>query len=161
VSQAKAYPGGMNCMTAVVFVDTNVIVYFRDATDSRKQQMAASWLDTLWEAQSGRLSFQVLNEYYVTVTKKLSQPLPASRAREDVEDLLAWNPIGISASLLADAWSIEDRFGFSWWDSLIVAAARASGSTHLLTEDLQHGQTVDGIKIVSPFAWDARELLGN
>jgi predicted nucleic acid-binding protein len=145
-------------MTVTVFVDTNVFVYSRDATEPEKRELATAWLGDLWEMRQGRTSFQVLNEYYVTVTRKLEQSLPLSQARADVQDLLTWDPVSLSESLLNDAWSLEDRFGFSWWDSLIVAAARASGSEYLLTEDLQHGQRVDALEIVSPFELGPDEL---
>lgn len=146
-------------MTAVVFVDTNVLIYARDATDPQKQHGAVEWLEQLWRLRCGRISFQVLNEYYVTVTRKVTHPLMAAQAREDIQDLLAWNPVTFTSVQLDDAWSIEDRFGFSWWDSLIVAAARASESKYLLTEDLQHAQSIDALQIVSPFEADAQELL--
>jgi len=145
-------------MTAV-FVDTNVIVYSRDSTDPEKQRAASDWLDQLWQLRCGRISFQVLNEYYVTVTRKLMRPILVSQAREDVQDLLAWNPVNLTSNQLEDAWSIEDRFGFSWWDSLIVAAARASECAYLLTEDLQHEQSIDNLKIINPFERKADVVL--
>ena len=146
-------------MTALIFVDTNVLVYSRDASDVAKQEKASAWLAELWNAQRGRTSFQVLNEYYVTVTKKLDRAVPTAQAREDVEDLFSWDPITFSSDLLLDGWSLQDRFGFSWWDSLVVAAARASGSTCLLTEDLQHGQMIDELRIVSPFELEPHQVL--
>jgi predicted nucleic acid-binding protein len=113
----------------------------------------------LWDQQLGKLSYQVLNEYYVTVTTKLDRRLPLQQAREDVQDLLTWDPIQLTDIGLADAWTLQDRFGFSWWDTLILAAARASACTFLLTEDLQHGQLIDELKIISPFEADPELLL--
>lgn len=138
-------------MNAKVFVDTNVLVYFRDSSEPEKQPRAAHWLTTLWESRLGRISFQVLTEYYVTVTQKLDPGLSKQEARSDVNSLLTWSPIAIDPPLLQAAWTIQDRHGFSWWDSLIAAAAQRQGCTYLLSEDFQDGQTIDGITILDPF----------
>lgn len=144
-------------MTEVVFVDTNVFVYTRDTTERDKHQAARHWVEALWDSRLGRTSFQVLNEYYVTVTRKLDRKMTPSKAYEDIQDLMAWNPVTFSATLLGDSWSIQERFGFSWWDSLVVAAAKEAGSGIILTEDLQPGQSIDGLLVVSPFS-DAPEI---
>lgn len=133
------------------FMDTNVLVYARQVDEVVKQPAAAAWLAHLWESSEGRVSTQVLNEYYVTVTRKLDPPVTTADARADVADLGNWDPIGIDGDLIGTAWEIEDRFGFSFWDSLVVAAAKAAGCDTLLTEDLQHGQDLDGLRVVNPF----------
>ena len=115
---------------------------------------------TLWETRAGRLSYQVLHEYYVTVTRKLNRPRSAERAREDVASLITWQPSSAGERVLDRAWDIEDRFGFSWWDALILGAALESTCTHLLTEDLQDGQQVDQLTIVSPFTTEPADILG-
>ncbi|MFO8174802.1 MAG: PIN domain-containing protein [Longimicrobiales bacterium] len=135
----------------LVFVDTNVLVYLRDSTEPDKQAAAAEWMAWLWETGRGRLSVQVLQEYYVTVTAKLDPGLPAADAREDVVALRSWRPLEAGLDLLEDAGSVQDRYGFSLWDALIVAAARRLGCGVLLTEDLQNGQELDGLVIRSPF----------
>lgn len=138
-------------MTAPVFVDTNVLLFARDASEPSRQPIARRWLDRLWEERAGRISYQVLHEYYVTVTRKLKPGLAPEAARADVRDLLAWRPARMDAMVLEDAWWLETRFGLSHWDALIVASARTQGCRHLLTEDLQHGQDLDGVVVVSPF----------
>jgi predicted nucleic acid-binding protein len=138
-------------MTVPVFVDTNVLIYARDASEPSKQPVAQRWLDLLWEERTGRLSYQVLHEYYVTVTRKLKPGLRPEEARADVRDLLAWRPARTDALMLEDAWGLETRFELGHWDALVVAAARALGCRYLLSEDLQHGQDLDGIVVVSPF----------
>ncbi len=145
-------------MTATVFVDTNVLFYARDASERGKQPLASAWLDVLWQQRRGRLSYQVLNEYYVGVTRKLRPGLDPAAAEADVRDLMAWRPIGPDGPLLEDAWWLEGRFGLSFWDAQIVAAARAAGCRYLLTEDLQHGQDLDGLVVVDPFATQPDEL---
>jgi predicted nucleic acid-binding protein len=142
-----------------VFVDTNVLLYARDASEPVKQPRAQAWLDALWELQRGRLSHQVLNEYYVAATRKLRPGLDRESARADVRDLMAWRPVGIDGALLEDAWWLEARFSLSFWDALIVAGARATGCRYLLTEDLQHGQELDGLAVVDPFALEPQDLL--
>jgi predicted nucleic acid-binding protein len=141
-------------MIAMHFVDTNILVYGFDDSDSAKRDRAQLVMRCLWETRNGRLSHQVLHEFYVTVTRKLKPSLPRAEARTEVEDLLDWKPLRPSAALLKQAWQIEDRHGFSWWDSLIIAAAIAQDCTTLLTEDLQHGLQIDNLRVVNPFRVD-------
>jgi predicted nucleic acid-binding protein len=138
-------------MTAKVFVDTNVLVYWRDATDPEKQRRALAWMESLWERRSGRLGFQVLQEFYVTVTAKLDPGLPPESARSDVRNLLAWKPISIDNLVMAEAWRLQDRFRLPWSDALIVAAAQESDCRYLLSEDFQEGMNFGDLKVVNPF----------
>ena len=143
---------------SAVFVDTNVILYAVDSSEPEKQPVARAWLRTLWQARTGRLSIQILQEFYVNATR-LDRGLEPADARAVVDSLASWNPLPIDPSLLVAAWDIEDRFGFSFWDSLIVAAAQRTGCIHLLTEDLQDGQVIDGLTIVDPFRHAPESLL--
>ena len=138
-------------MTVPVFVDTNVLVYVRDPSDPDKQRRAAEWLALLWEDGSGTLSHQVLQEFYVTLTRKLDPPAPVEAVRDDVAALATWNPVETDLDIIESAWAVEDRYGLSWWDALIVAQALAAGCEILLTEDLQHGMELFGMRVVSPF----------
>ncbi|MGE0158247.1 MAG: PIN domain-containing protein [Gemmatimonadales bacterium] len=146
-------------MTARVFVDTNVLVYARDTTEAEKHRTARHWMAMLWAERGGALSWQVLHEYYVCVTRKLTPGRDAAAAREDVASLVAWRPIPLDLATVDAAWAVEDRFGLSWWDALIVAAAQAGGCTHLLTEDLQDGQVFAGVRVISPFVHTPEEIL--
>lgn len=138
-------------MTATIFVDTNVLVYRRDSAQGEKQAQAEAWMERLWAARSGRLSYQVLQEYYVTVTSKLKPGLDAVSARNDVRSLLAWHPVTVDAGVVEAAWVIQDRYQLSWWDALIVGAAQVANCRLLLTEDLQDGQELGEVRVVSPF----------
>jgi predicted nucleic acid-binding protein len=138
-------------MTAPVFVDTNVLVYSRDARDPEKQRRAREWLEFLWEDRRGRLSRQVLHEYYVTVTRKLSPGLAVDEARSDVRSLFHWLPAIDPVVIIEAAWTFQDRSALSFWDALILGAAQAMGCDTVLSEDLPSGQEVQGIRIVSPF----------
>ena len=139
-------------MTGPVFVDTNVLVYRFDATDQLKQLRADSWLRLLAADRSGRLSFQVLQEFYVTLTKKLKAGFAPEEVREIVRDLIAWQPVTIDLAVLENAWALQERYSLSWWDALIVGAAQVSNCPVLLTEDLQHGQRVGTVRVIDPFA---------
>ncbi len=138
-------------MIGPVFVDTNVLVYARDPTDTDKQRRAAEWLAALWDEGVGRLSVQVLQEFYVTLTRKLAPPADPIEVRDDIVALATWDPVRTDLGVLETAWTVEDRYAFSWWDSLVVAQALAARCTVLLTEDLQHDQVVFGLRIVDPF----------
>ena len=136
-------------MTANVFVDTNVLIYAVDQADPPKQQSAQVWREWLWETNRGRISFQVLQEFYFNAIKK--QPAAQSEIRKEIGDLMTWRPITLDAGVIVHAWKIEDRYRISFRDSLIVAAARVADCRYLLTEDLQSGQELDGVMVVNPF----------
>ena len=138
-------------MTAEVLVDTNVLVYTRDASEPPKQEQAMAWMAHLWGEQTGRLSFQVLLEFYVTVRDKLQPGLDPQSAREDMRSLLVWRPIPIDARVIEGAWLVQDRYGFCWWDALIVSAAQVGDCRYLLTEDLQENQELGKVKVINPF----------
>jgi predicted nucleic acid-binding protein len=138
-------------MADKMFIDTNVLVYSRDASEPQKQAQAMAWMTHLWKTQAGRLSFQVLQEFYVTVTEKLRPGLDSEEARRDVRSLLAWHPIPMDGRVLEGAWLIQDQHKFSWWDALILSAAQVAGCRYLLSEDLQENQELGDLRIVNPF----------
>ena len=144
-------------MTAPIFVDTNVLIYALDQADLKKQQAARLWQAGLWKSRRGRLSYQVLQEFYANVTQKW--PAVREQARAEVRDLLAWQPVVVDAELLERGWMIQERYRLSFWDALIVAAARSSSCQYLLTEDLQAGQDLDGVVVVNPFMSNPSTLL--
>ena len=138
-------------MTELVFVDTNVFVYARDAAEPGKQPVAAIWLERLWREQRGRTSMQVLCEYYVTVTRKLHPGMDSNDAWDDVGALLAWRPQPVDAALMQRGREIEGRYGLSWWDSLVVGAAQLQRCDLLLSEDLEDGGAYGSVTVRSPF----------
>ncbi len=135
----------------VVFVDTNILAYCHDSAQGRKKVMAEDLLARLWQQQGGRTSMQVLNELYVTLTRKLPHPLPRDIAWRITEDLLVWSPLPTDRRLLTRAREVETRYRLNWWDALIVAAAQLQDCTTLLTEDLQDGMDFDGVRVGNPF----------
>jgi predicted nucleic acid-binding protein len=146
-------------MIARIFVDTNVFVYARQATEPAKQSVAARWLGRLWEEQTGRTSVQVLNEYYTTLTRKIKPPMPPADAWDDVKSLIAWNPQPMDLELLHRGREIELRHRLSWWDSLIVGAAQLQNCVLLLTEDLQDRSVYGGVTVRDPFTLGVSEDL--
>ena len=146
-------------MTATVFVDTNVLIHALDSGDRFKQRLAQRWRAELWERRTGRVSYQVLQEFYARVTQKWAGSQQA--ARDEVLDLLSWQPVTIDFVLVESAWRIQDRYKLSFGDALIVAAAKAASCQYLLTDDMHGVPKVDGVTIVNPFALDPAQVLGD
>jgi len=136
----------------VTFVDTNVLVYAHDRSESRRQAVAQALLGALWRNRTGILSTQVLQEFYVVVTRKSDPPMRRVAAREIVALYGEWPIVQLDVALILAASQLEERHGLSFWDALIVEAARRSGATVLLTEDLQSGREIGGVRIENPFA---------
>lgn len=136
---------------STVFVDTNVLLYAEDRAHADKHQRARDWLRALWLRRCGRLSTQVLSEFYVNATRKLTPPMPAGDARAEVRRYQGWQPWLVDHATVEAAWAVESRYGLHYWDALMVAAAQQQGCSLLLTEDLQHDQTIDSLRIVNPF----------
>jgi predicted nucleic acid-binding protein len=137
-------------MSDVVFVDTNILVYAHDADAGVKRERAVETLRRLWETDMGRLSVQVLQEFYVNVTRKLTTRVARSTAREVVSAYGAWIREPTTTETVLRATDIVELAQISFWDALIVAAAEQVGATQLLSEDLTDGQLIAGIRIVNP-----------
>lgn len=135
-----------------VFVDSNVLIYSQDTSEPLKQRQARAWLENLWRTRSGRISFQVLREVYVNLTRHVTNPVSVVPARNLVRLFLQWNPRPEDPEFFETAWEIESRFHLSWWDSMIVAAAQLIECRYLLTEDLQEGARLDNLVVISPFS---------
>ena len=142
------------------FVDTNILVYAEDRDAGRKHEVARDLVVDLWNSRDGVLSIQVLQELYVTLTRKVRRPLSAARAAELVHEYLAWRVVDNSGSLLVGALVLQQKASLSFWDALIVEAASASGCQRLYSEDLNPGQRFGGVEIVNPFGGSSgdREL---
>lgn len=134
-----------------VFFDTNILVYLYDADAPDKKDRASKLFEM--EADAGRalLSTQVLQEFYVTVTRKLAVPLTPEFAEKVVRNLSVLPLVRIDTSIILAAIGRCRRMQLSFWDALILEAALAGGADRLLSEDLQDGQVIDGLRIENPF----------
>jgi predicted nucleic acid-binding protein len=138
-------------MSGKSFVDTSVLIYAHDVDAGRKHEIARDLLRELWQERSGVLSTQVLQEFYVNVTRKIRSPLSPTAARSIVGAYGAWCARGIEIPDIAAAFELEDAARIGFWDALIVAVAARSGATRVITEDLNAGQAIAGVVIENPF----------
>jgi predicted nucleic acid-binding protein len=141
---------------AIVFVDTHVLLHADDSFDADSQARARAWLQALWQRRAGRVSTQVLNEYYVSATRHFGMAQGDARAK--LRRFQLWKPWQIDHQTVETAWGVEARFGLPYWDALIVASAAQSGASHVLTQDLQHLQQIDGITLINPFMANPADL---
>lgn len=141
-----------------IFVDTPVLLCADDVANPERRDCARSWLSALWQQRRGRTSTQVLNEYYVQVTRHFTPGLPQGDARAKLRRFQQWKPWQIDHQTVESAWGFEARFGLAYWDALIVAAASQSGCAYVLTESLPHGEQYDAVRAVNPFITEIAEL---
>ncbi len=134
------------------FVDTNVLVYGFDKSSSPKKRVAQRLLTELMEEDRLRVSTQVLQELFVTLTKKVSQRCSTEEALAVLEDLTAWPLMVIDYAAVRAAVGLADQARLSFWDALIVVSAARAGAAVLYTEDLNDGQEILGVRICNPFA---------
>lgn len=136
----------------ITFIDTNVLVYAYDIDEGPKHLVARNLLVEMWRNGNGALSTQVLQEFYVTATRKLPSPLPKHVARNIVRRYGRWVVGPIAADDVAAAAELEETEQLSFWDALIVVAAVQAGARVILSEDFQAGRIIRGIRIENPFS---------
>ena len=139
-------------MSGVAFVDSNVLIYAHDLDAGVKRECAVAKLRELWNSGRGRLSVQVLQEFYVNVTQKLATPIARSTAREIVKTYGVWVRHATTVETITRASEISDLVRISFWDALIVASAEEVDAEELLSEDLNAGQSIVGIRVVNPLS---------
>jgi predicted nucleic acid-binding protein len=135
---------------STVFVDTNVLIYAQDPRDAGKREQAGAWLRTCWQNHRGRISSQVLHELYANL-RRAAPGLSEADSRALVRRYRAWTPWLVDDATVEQAWDIRDRFDIGYRDALMLAAAQLQGCELFLTEDLQHDQRIDRLRIVNPF----------
>src|SRR3989304_10630386 len=124
----------------VEFVDTNILVYAYDQTAGPKHESARGLMDRLWDSGEGVLSTQVLQEFYVAVTRKIPQPIASRRAREIIADLGPWTVATLEVPEILSASEISDRYRVNFWVGLILAAAQKEDAGILWSEAPNDGQ---------------------
>jgi predicted nucleic acid-binding protein len=133
------------------FVDTNVLVYAHDVTAGDKHSRARALVEELWETREGCLSVQVLQEFFVTTTRKIPKPLDVPAARRIIDDLAHWHMHAPAAGDVLGAIGIHQRTGASFWDAMILRSAKELGCQLLHSEDLNPGQQYEGVQVRNPF----------
>lgn len=142
----------MSARPGYQFVDTNVLVYAHDTSAGAKRDRAAALLTELWESRLGCLSIQVLQEFYVTITRKVARPLESSAAAQILADLSVWRVHVPGAQDVLDAIEIQRRYGISFWDAMVMQSTLRLGCETVWSEDLNPDQVYDGVRVVNPFS---------
>ncbi len=136
---------------AATFLDTNILVYAYDRSAGQKHRLSRQLVEECWENENGCLSLQVLQEFYVTVTRKIAAPLDPQTARQIVADLAQWRIHTPQASDLLQAIDLQQQHQLAFWDALVVQGAASLGCKQLLSEDLNHGQVYGNVQVINPF----------
>lgn len=137
--------------TVPSFVDTNILIYAEDRDAKAKHAIARDLVIDLWDRREGVVSVQVLQEFYVNVTRKLKKPLSSPKALEIVKEYLTWTVVENTARLLTQAVRLHQDAQLSFWDAMVVQAALEAGCEQLYSEDMNPGQRFDSLTIVNPF----------
>lgn len=138
-------------MNGKVFLDTNILVYAHDLDAGIKHQVAFQIVKDMWDKRTGVLSTQVLQEFYITLTKKIGNPISPIEAREVIRSYSCWEIRENTAMSVIRASELEEKYQISFRDALVVVAADESKVDKILTEDLNPGQIIEGILIENPF----------
>lgn len=134
------------------FVDTNLFVYAYDSSAGRKREVARDLISGLWDSREGCASIQVLQEFFVNITRKVPEPLSVRDAATLVEDLSAWTIHTPGPRDVLSAIEFHERMDVSFWDAMILTSARSLGCQVLYSEDLNAGQGYDGVRVENPLA---------
>jgi predicted nucleic acid-binding protein len=138
-------------MNGKIFIDTNVLIYAHDLDAGKKQTIAVKIIKDIWESKNGVISPQVLQEFYINVTKKILKTISPMEAREIIRSYMSWEITENYPTSILRASEIEEKYRISFWDALIVVAAYSAKVDKILTEDLNAGQMIEGIFIENPF----------
>lgn len=145
-------------MSALVFVDTNVLLATYDDRDPTRQARAREWVSWCWRGRSGRISTQVLNELYNNAITVFAKTATVQQARTQVRRLRLWQPPHLDTYTVDGAWDLQDRHGLGYWDALIVSSAHQQGCAYLLSDVLEHGRQIDAVRVVNPYRSTPAEL---
>jgi predicted nucleic acid-binding protein len=139
------------------FIDTNVLLYAHDVTAGAKHDRARALLAQLWDSRDGCLSVQVLQEFFVNITRKVPQPLNAGAAKEIIADMSRWYVHAPAADDVIAAIGLHQSTGISLWDAMIVRSAAELGCGVIYSDDLNHGQLYAGVRVENPFLGSGTE----
>jgi predicted nucleic acid-binding protein len=137
-------------MSDKYFVDTNILMYAHDAAGGVKHERARALVEELWRSRSGAVSTQILQELVVNLRRKAGNPLGSKAIRDIVTDYLSWQVVVNGGDAILEALELEERYQISFWDALVIQAARACGAQVLYSEDLSDGQMYGSVRVVNP-----------
>jgi predicted nucleic acid-binding protein len=138
-------------MTDSIFVDTNILVYAHDVTAGAKHKRAQELLLELWESKAGCLSIQVMQEFYVTVTHKVTKPMEVITAMEIIRDLSYWRVHEPVPDDVIKAIKLHQQYLIAFWDAMVLQSAAQLGCSMIWSEDLNPGQVYEGVRLLNPF----------
>lgn len=140
------------------FIDSNILVYTFDHGDAFRRERSIALLNQGDQVNRPVISTQVLQEFFWNVTRKLRPPLPVSEAQNALDSFLKFDVVQVDVEIIRAATARLDKTSISFWDALIVEAALSAKADILYTEDLNHGQVIDGLRIVNPFLAEASAI---
>jgi predicted nucleic acid-binding protein len=141
----------MSAEARLEFVDANILVYAYDSSAGAKRTSARQLLERLWASETGAVSVQVLQEFFVAITRKVPKPLTADVAAGHIRDFSVWRVFSPTVEDVLNAMALQKQAGLSFWDAMVVEAAAELGAQVLWTEDLNHGQRIRGVQVQDPF----------
>jgi predicted nucleic acid-binding protein len=141
----------MNARSMLEFVDTNILVYAYDRSTPVRHERAKALLQSLWRSGYGCVSVQVLQEFYVTAIRKIKQPLQPEIAAQVVTDLTTWKVFAPAGQDVVEAIRLHQRYTISYWDAMVIHSARRLGCIVVWSEDLNAGQSYEGVRVLNPF----------
>jgi len=133
------------------FVDAHILVYAHDRNAREKRERAISLVTTLWEKRQGVISLQILSEFFVTVTQKIQPSTSLDSVKAVMQHLSCWYVVEPNRQSIVSAMEILERHSLSYWDAMVLQSAKQANVQILWTENLSHGQTIEGIQIQNPF----------
>jgi predicted nucleic acid-binding protein len=134
-----------------IFIDTNILVYAHDLSTGEKHRIAKELISTIWNNQNGHISIQVLQEFYVTITEKVKNPIDKVTVSSIIEDLGKWTVHSPDADDIITAVTIQTKYKLSFWDSMIICSAIKTKCDIIISEDFTHNQKYEGILLLDPF----------
>lgn len=135
---------------ALEFVDTNILVYAHDRSAGEKHEVARELISHLWETRQGCLSIQILQEFYVTVTRKVAQPVKPEEAAEIIRDLSYWRVFTPTAEDVLGAIDLQRHYQTSFWEAMVIHSAICLGCKTIWSEDLSDGQVYNDVRVKNP-----------
>ena len=138
-------------MSDRVFFDTNILVYAFDKGERKKHKIAFDLVTQGYQTQNAVISAQILKEFFVTVTQKTAKKMSPKDAEQAVRDFALWTVVETSVALVIEGIAIHRKHRLSFWDAMIIAAAKESNCTALLSEDMSHNSVIENIRITNPF----------